>query len=71
MSLPSSSLCAHLVMYAALNSLEASVVFVNILCGLARRYELPQPAAGQKNDISAWQDAVNNSCAQLEHQAGR
>ena len=35
------------------------------------RYELPQPAAGQKNDFNAWQDAVNNSCAQLEHQAGR
>ncbi|XP_065891437.1 pre-mRNA-splicing factor SPF27-like [Dysidea avara] len=36
-----------------------------------KRYELPQPAAGQKNDFNAWQDAVNNSCAQLEHQAGR
>ena len=36
-----------------------------------RRYELPQPSAAQKNDVSAWQEAVDNSMAQLEHQAGR
>ena len=47
------------------------VVLTNAPCGLICRYELPQPAAGQKNDIAAWQDAANNSCAQLEHQAGR
>lgn len=35
------------------------------------RYELPAPSAGQKNDISAWQECVNNSMAQLEHQAVR
>ena len=35
------------------------------------RYELPQPSAAQKNDLGAWQDAVDNSRAQLEHQAGR
>ena len=71
MSLP--LLFTHLVMCPGCsNGLEANVVFVNTLCGLCiHRYELPQPAAGQKNDISAWQDAVNNSCAQLEHQAGR
>ncbi|XP_032814382.1 pre-mRNA-splicing factor SPF27 [Petromyzon marinus] len=36
-----------------------------------KRYELPQPLAGQRNDVSAWQDSVANSCAQLEHQAER
>lgn len=35
------------------------------------RYELPAPSSGQKNDISAWQECVNNSMAQLEHQAVR
>lgn len=35
------------------------------------RYELPAPSAGQKNDITAWQECVNNSMAQLEHQAVR
>ncbi|XP_056585428.1 pre-mRNA-splicing factor SPF27 [Triplophysa dalaica] len=36
-----------------------------------KRYELPAPSSGQKNDITAWQDSVNNSMAQLEHQAVR
>lgn len=35
------------------------------------RYELPQPGAAQKNDVAAWQESVDNSMAQLEHQAGR
>uniref|UniRef100_A0A3B3TWS5 Pre-mRNA-splicing factor SPF27 n=2 Tax=Poecilia TaxID=8080 RepID=A0A3B3TWS5_9TELE len=34
-----------------------------------KRYELPAPTSGQKNDITAWQECVNNSMAQLEHQA--
>ncbi|MEQ2275764.1 Pre-mRNA-splicing factor SPF27, partial [Xenotaenia resolanae] len=34
-------------------------------------YELPAPSSGQKNDITAWQECVNNSMAQLEHQAVR
>jgi len=33
-----------------------------------KRCELPQPPAGQKHDVSAWMDAVNNSRSQLEHQ---
>lgn len=41
--------------------------FIFYLC----RYELPAPSSGQKNDITAWQDCVNNSMAQLEHQAVR
>uniref|UniRef100_A0A3B3CD82 Pre-mRNA-splicing factor SPF27 n=1 Tax=Oryzias melastigma TaxID=30732 RepID=A0A3B3CD82_ORYME len=36
-----------------------------------KRYELPAPTSGQKNDITAWQECVNNSMAQLEHQAIR
>ncbi|XP_020015838.1 pre-mRNA-splicing factor SPF27-like [Castor canadensis] len=36
-----------------------------------KRYELPAPSSGQKNDITAWQECVNNSMAQLEHQAVR
>ena len=35
------------------------------------RYELPQPGTAQKNDVAAWQESVDNSMAQLEHQAGR
>ena len=35
------------------------------------RYELPQPGSAQKNDIVAWQESVDNSMAQLEHQAAR
>lgn len=36
-----------------------------------KRYELPQPSSAQKNDIGAWQESVENSMAQLEHQANR
>ena len=35
------------------------------------RYELPQPTANQKHDITSWTEAVDNSMAQLEHQAER
>jgi len=35
------------------------------------RYELPQPSAGRMNDVAAWQECVDNSSAQLEHQALR
>ena len=38
---------------------------------LVFRYELPQPGTAQKNDLAAWQEAVDNSMAQLEHQVGR
>ena len=36
-----------------------------------RRYELPQPPAAQKNDLTAWNECLHNSMAQLEHQAER
>ena len=36
-----------------------------------RRYDLPQMSPAQMNDLAAWQDAVDNSQSQLEHQAGR
>ncbi|XP_012880209.1 PREDICTED: pre-mRNA-splicing factor SPF27 isoform X2 [Dipodomys ordii] len=36
-----------------------------------KRYELPAPSSGQKNDVTAWQECVSNSMAQLEHQAVR
>ncbi|ELK13605.1 Traf2 and NCK-interacting protein kinase [Pteropus alecto] len=36
-----------------------------------KQYKLPAPSSGQKNDITAWQECVNNSMAQLEHQAVR
>ncbi|CAI9720718.1 pre-mRNA-splicing factor SPF27-like [Octopus vulgaris] len=36
-----------------------------------KRYELPQPPAGKMTDISAWNECVENSQAQLEHQALR
>ncbi|XP_046850840.1 pre-mRNA-splicing factor SPF27-like [Xenia sp. Carnegie-2017] len=36
-----------------------------------KRYELPLPSTVQKNDLTAWQEAVNNSFSQLEHQATR
>jgi hypothetical protein len=38
---------------------------------LFSRYELPQPGSAQKNDLGAWQESVDNSMAQLEHQANR
>ncbi|KAG1706992.1 Pre-mRNA-splicing factor SPF27 [Nymphon striatum] len=36
-----------------------------------KRYELPQPLAGKMTDIAAWTECVDNSMAQLEHQATR
>jgi len=36
-----------------------------------KRYELPQPSANQKTDISAWNECIRNAMAQLEHQATR
>lgn len=45
--------------------------FLYSLLSQLSRYELPAPSSGQKNDITAWQDSVNNSMAQLEHQAVR
>ena len=63
---------AYMAVFIAWGSLEASYcVSKHFVWACLYRYELPQPAAGQKNDIAAWQDAVNNSYAQLEHQAGR
>ena len=35
------------------------------------RYELPQPTTGRMNDVTAWQEAVDNTEAQLQHQALR
>ena len=43
---------------------------MSITC-LLWRYELPQPSAAQKNDAGAWQECVDNSMSQLEHQANR
>ncbi|XP_043222670.1 pre-mRNA-splicing factor SPF27-like [Amphibalanus amphitrite] len=36
-----------------------------------KRYELPTPPSGKMTDISAWNECVDNSMAQLEHQATR
>lgn len=36
-----------------------------------KRYELPTPPAGKMTDITAWQECVDNSQAQLEHQSLR
>lgn len=36
-----------------------------------KRYELPPPPPGKISELSAWQDSVENSMAQLEHQAVR
>lgn len=36
-----------------------------------KRYELPQPPASQKNDLSAWSECLKNSMAQLQHQSER
>ncbi|XP_041379007.1 pre-mRNA-splicing factor SPF27-like [Gigantopelta aegis] len=36
-----------------------------------KRYELPTPTAGKMTDVSAWMECVENSHAQLEHQALR
>jgi len=36
-----------------------------------KRYELPQPPGGKMTDLAAWTECVDNSMAQLEHQATR
>lgn len=36
-----------------------------------KRYELPAPPPGKLSEIQAWQEAVDNSFAQLEHQSIR
>ncbi|KAA0186217.1 hypothetical protein HAZT_HAZT002524 [Hyalella azteca] len=36
-----------------------------------KRYELPPPPPGKMTDVSAWSECVDNSFAQLEHQATR
>lgn len=36
-----------------------------------KRYELPPPPPGKMNDLAAWSESVDNSSAQLEHQATR
>ncbi|XP_032663355.1 pre-mRNA-splicing factor SPF27 [Odontomachus brunneus] len=36
-----------------------------------KRYELPPPPSGKMNDLGAWNESVENSSAQLEHQATR
>lgn len=36
-----------------------------------KRYELPPPPPGKLSEIQAWQESVDNSCSQLEHQAYR
>jgi pre-mRNA-splicing factor SPF27 len=36
-----------------------------------KRYELPPPPTGKQTEVSAWQESVDNSLAQLEHQAIR
>uniref|UniRef100_A0A2P2HWU3 Pre-mRNA-splicing factor SPF27 n=2 Tax=Hirondellea gigas TaxID=1518452 RepID=A0A2P2HWU3_9CRUS len=36
-----------------------------------KRYELPPPPPGKMTDVAAWSECVDNSFAQLEHQATR
>ena len=36
-----------------------------------KRYELPTPPAGKMSDVAAWNECVDNSMAQLEHQRTR
>lgn len=36
-----------------------------------KRYELPSPSTGKLNDVWTWNKCVENSYAQLEHQAIR
>jgi hypothetical protein len=66
------SLCSgHMSMRILLEGVMKALkdTLVCLLCNF--RYELPAPSSGQKNDITAWQECVNNSMAQLEHQAVR
>lgn len=36
-----------------------------------KRYELPAPPTSKLGELQAWQESVDNSLAQLEHQAIR
>ena len=36
-----------------------------------KRYELPSPQSGKMSDLAAWNESVENSSAQLEHQFTR
>ncbi|MCL4127226.1 UNVERIFIED_CONTAM: hypothetical protein GTU68_043155 [Idotea baltica] len=36
-----------------------------------KRYELPPPPPGKMTDVAAWNECVENSMAQLEHQSTR
>ena len=36
-----------------------------------KRYELPTPPSGKMTDVAAWNECVDNSMAQLEHQRTR
>ena len=36
-----------------------------------KRYELPPPPPGKMTDVAAWNECVENSMAQLEHQSVR
>ena len=36
-----------------------------------KRYELPSPSGGKLTDVTSWNECVENSYAQLEHQATR
>ena len=47
------------------------ISWLNAYCLFVLRYELPQPSAGKMTDIAAWTECVENSQAQLEHQALR
>ena len=38
---------------------------------LLKRYELPPPPPNKQTDAAAWYECVENSYAQLEHQASR
>ncbi|CAH1775666.1 unnamed protein product [Owenia fusiformis] len=48
-----------------------SGIFPPLVMIQCSRYELPQPPGGKMTDISAWTECVENSQAQLEHQALR
>lgn len=36
-----------------------------------RKTELPPPPKSKRNDVAAWQAALDNACAQYEHQKTR
>ena len=59
----------HSTLYVDCVNVNDGQVTVMLCCIF--RYELPQPTANQKHDITSWTEAVENSMAQLEHQAER